>query len=54
MFLGLLPQHQVLICEAYVLPQLRRFWSTLQTELDNEQPNEASIGSMRLRLQELQ
>ena len=52
-FWGLSPQHQVLICGMYALLQLRRFWSTLQTELADEQPYKASIGSMRLRLQEL-
>ena len=50
MFSDLSPQHQVLICGTYALPQLRRFWSTFQTELANKQPYEASIGSMRLRL----
>ena len=54
MFSSLLPQHQVLICETYTLPQLRRFWSTLQTKLADEWLYEASIGSMRLRLQKLQ
>ena len=54
MFPGLLPQHQVLICGTYALPQLRRFWNDLQTELADERPYKASIGSMRLRLQELQ
>ena len=51
---SLLPQHQVLICETYVLPQLRRFWIILQTKLANEGPYKASIDSMRLKLQELQ
>ena len=54
MFLGLLPQHQVVICPTYALPQLRRFWSTIQTEFANEQPYEASISSMRIKLEELQ
>ena len=49
-----MPQHKFFICETYILLQLRHFWSTLQTELANEQPYKASIGSMRLRLQELQ
>ena len=53
-FLGLSPQHQVLIYRTYALAQLWRFWSPLQTELANEQPYKASIGSIRLRLQELQ
>ena len=34
--------------------QLRHFWSTLQTELANKQLYEASIVSMRLKLQKLQ
>ena len=54
MFLGFLPQHQVFIWRIYALPQLWRFWSILQTKLANEQPYEASISSMRLRLQKLQ
>ena len=54
MFSGLLPQYQVLICKTYALPQLRHFWNTLWTELANKQPYEASISSMRFRLQELQ
>ena len=54
LFPGLSPQHQVIICGTYALPQLRRFWNDLRTELANEQPYKASIGSMRLRLQELQ
>ena len=53
-FSGLSPQQQVFICGTHALPQLPRFWSTLRTELANEQPYETSIGSMRLRLQELQ
>ena len=36
------------------MPQLRRFWNTFWTKLANEQPYEASIVNMRLRLQELQ
>ena len=48
------PLHQVLICGTHVLPQLRQFWNTLRTELADEGPYKASIGSMRLRLQELQ
>ena len=53
MFLGLLPQHQVLICGIYALPQLWRFWSPFWTKLANERPYKASIGSIRLRLQKL-
>ena len=36
------------------MPQLWRFWSTLQTKLADERPYKASISSIRLRLQELQ
>ena len=54
MFLRLSPQHQVFLCGTYALPQLRRFWSIFQTELANKRPYKANIGSMRLRLQELQ
>ena len=54
MFSGLLPQYQVFICGTYALPQLWRFWSTPQTKLADEQLYKASIGSMRLKLQELQ
>ena len=46
--------HQVLICGTYVLPQLRHFWDGLRKELASEGPYKASIGGMRLRLQELQ
>ena len=51
---SLSPLHQVLICGTHALPQLRQFWSTFRLELANEGPYQASIGSMRLRLQELQ
>ena len=47
------PLHQVLICGTHILPQLCQFWNTLRAELANEGPYKASIGSMRLRLQEL-
>ena len=46
--------HQVLICRTYVLPQLCQFWNTFSAELANKGPYKASIGSMRLRLEELQ
>ena len=45
--------HQVLICGTYILPQLRHFWNSLQRELASEGPYKASIGSIRLKLQEL-
>ena len=51
---SLLPLHQVLVCGTHVLPQLRQFWNTFQSELVDEGPYKASIGGMRLRLQELQ
>ena len=54
MVLGLLPQHQVLICGTYILLQLQHFWNDLQIELANKRSYKASIGSMRLRLQDLQ
>ena len=48
------PLHQVFICGTHILPQLRQFWNTFRVELADEGPYKASIGSMRLRLQELQ
>ena len=51
---SLSPPHQVLICGIHVLPQLHQFWATLRGELADEGPSRASIGGMRLRLQELQ
>ena len=48
------PLHQVLICGTHILPQLRQFWNNLLAELANEGPYKASIGSMSLKLQELQ
>ena len=44
--------HQVLICGTYVLPQLRKFWNSLQEELAQEEPY--VVDGMRLRLQKLQ
>ena len=44
----------MLICGTYVLPQLHHFWNGLQKELASKSPYKASIGGMRLRLQELQ
>ena len=46
--------HQVFICGTYVLSQLRHFWDGLRKKLASEGPYKASIGGMRLRLQELQ
>ena len=46
--------HRVLICGTHVRPQLRQFWDTFQAELGAEGPYRVSIGSMRLRLSELQ
>ena len=51
---GLLPQHQVLICGTYALPQPQLSWNDLQTKLANGWSYKASIGSMKLKLQELQ
>ena len=48
------PFHQILICGTNVLPRLNEFKDTLQAELNREGPYNASIGAMRLRLQELQ
>ena len=50
---SLSPLHQVFICGTHALPQLHQFWSTFQSELANKGPYKVSIGSMRLRLQEL-
>lgn len=50
---SLTPLHQVTISETHVLPQLRQFWDKFRTELADEGPYRASIGGMRLRLQEL-
>ena len=50
---SLSPQHQILICKTFILPQLRHFWIIFQTKLANEKPDKASIGSMRVKLQEL-
>ena len=52
-FSGFSPQHQVLISGTSALPQLRCFWSTLQTKLVNERLYKVSIGSMNLKLQKL-
>ena len=51
---SLLPLHQVLICGTHALPQLCWFWKSLQIKLTNKRPYLASIGSIRLWLQELQ
>ena len=50
----LLPLHRVLICGTRVLPQLCQFWETFWTKLTDESSYKTSIGSMRLRLSELQ
>ena len=52
--LNLLPLYQVLICRTHDLPQLRQFWNTFRLALANKDPYKVNIGSMRLRLQELQ
>ena len=46
--------HQVLIFRTYVLSQLCYFWNGLQGKLTSKGSYKASIGGMRLRLQELQ
>ena len=46
--------HQILICGTTVFPPLNKFWDTLRAELNKKRPYKASIGAMRLRLQELQ
>ena len=46
--------HEVLIFGMHTLSQLRPFWRTFWLELANEGSYQANIGSMRLRLQELQ
>ncbi len=47
------PLHQVLICKTVVLPQLRQFWDTLQSDLAIVVPYTARIEGMRMRLPEL-
>ena len=47
------PLHQVLICGTTMLPQLRYFWDSLQSDIAYDGPY-ASIGGMNLRLPELQ
>ena len=51
---SLSPLHQLLICITPALPQLRRFWNMLRTELNMEGPYLANNDSIRLWLQELQ
>ena len=46
--------HQVLICRTHALLQLYQFWSTFCAELANKRPYKASIGSIKLKLQEMQ
>ena len=52
--LSLTPLHQVLVCGTHVFLQLCHFWDKIRTKLDAKSPYKASIGGMRLRLQELQ
>ena len=49
-----LPLHQILICETNALTQLCQFWNMFRAKLVNKRPYKASIGSMRLKLEELQ
>ena len=44
----------VIICETYAVPDLCQFWETFHQELVAEDPYQASIGDMKLRLVELQ
>ncbi len=46
--------HQVLIYKTVVLPRLRQFWDTIQSELADKGSYTASIEGMRMRLPELQ
>ncbi len=48
------PLYQILIYGIVVLPQLRQFWDTFQSELAAEGPYTASIGGRRMKLSELQ
>ena len=48
------PLHQILVCGTTVLPQLRQFWDSFQSEIANEGPYNISIGAIRLRLLDLQ
>ena len=50
----LLPHHQVFICGMHVIPQLCQFWDTFQAKLGAEGPYQVSIGTICLRLSELQ
>ncbi len=49
----LFPLQQVLIYRTVVLPQLRQFWDTIQSELADKGPYIASIRDMRMRLLKL-
>ena len=51
---SLSPLHQVLICGTTVLPQLHRFWDSLQEEIARDSPYIANIRGMRLQLPEIQ
>ena len=55
-FLSSLPSHlhQILICRTYILLQLHHFQNGLQKELASKDHYKASIGSIRLRLQEFE
>ena len=52
---NLLPLHQILICNTYILPQLCQFREKLHGELASKGPyQQASIGGLKLRLFKLQ
>ena len=53
-FLSLSALRQVFICGMHALLQLCQFWSNFRLELANEGFYQATIGSMKLRLQQLQ
>ena len=46
--------HQILICGTTVFPRLNKFWDTLQAKLNKKGLYKANIGTMHLKLQELQ
>ena len=48
------PLHQVLIYGTVILPQLRQFWDSVQSELADKSLYTASIAGMRMRRFELQ
>ena len=47
------PLHQVFICKTVVLLELRQFWDTIQSKLDDKGLYTTSIKGMKMRLSEL-